>query len=140
IDSKLGPLYHRLVDRLHELLGEPTSPPLAHTVGTMDARGIIFISFDGNVYPSGFLPLSAGNVKQKHLVEIYRHSPLFTTLRTRLKGRCGVCEFKHICGGSRARAYSYTGDPYEEDPACTYTPGTLPPEILTPQQIRGDHA
>ncbi|MCE4625893.1 MAG: TIGR04053 family radical SAM/SPASM domain-containing protein [Desulfurococcales archaeon] len=140
IDRGLGRLYHKLVSRLHELLGPPTGPPRAHTVGTMDARGIIFISYNGNVYPSGFLPLSAGNVRVKSLVEIYRRTRLFTTLREKVKGRCATCEFKRICGGSRARAYAYTGDPYAEDPACPYTPGSLPPEIMEVSAHGARHA
>ncbi len=130
LDSKLGPLYHRLMERLRSLLGEPRGPPLAHTVGTMDGRGVVFISYNGNVYPSGFLPLSAGNVRVKSLVEIYRRSTLFTRLRRQVKGRCGVCEFKQICGGSRAKAFAYTGDPFAEDPQCPYKPGSLPREVL----------
>ena len=120
---KPGALYRRLMNRLVEVLGEPRGPPMAHTVGTMDGRGIIFVSYDGNVYPSGFLPLSAGNVRIRSLRDIYRRSTLFQALRSRLKGKCGACEFKDVCGGSRARAFAYTGDPFAEDPACVYKPG-----------------
>ena len=130
LDSRLGPLYHRLMERLRELLGEPGGPPMAHTTGTMDGRGVVFVSHDGSVYPSGFLPLPAGNVRQRSLREIYREARLFRLLRSRLKGRCGQCEFREICGGSRARAYSYTGDPLAEDPACPYQPGTLPSGVV----------
>lgn len=124
LDERLGPLYHRLMERLRETLGPPRGPPRAHTVGTMDGRGIIFVSYNGSVYPSGFLPLSAGNIRQRSLVDIYRRSTLFTRLRRGVKGRCGACEFRRICGGSRARAFAYTGDPFAEDPACPYQPGT----------------
>ena len=125
-----GRLYERLSSRLRELLGEPEGPPLAHTTGTMDGRGIVFISHNGNVYPSGFLPLSAGNIRHRSLVSIYRKSLLFRTIRDKIKGRCGACEFRDICGGSRARAYAYTGDPYAEDPACPYKPGTMPVALV----------
>ena len=74
--------------------------------------------------PSGFLPLAAGNVRAAHIVQIYRESELFRTIRqtSRFKGRCGFCEFKEICGGSRARAYAAYGDCLAEDPACSYRP------------------
>ena len=120
-----GPLYRRLMDRLVARLGEPRGEPMAHTTGTMDGRGVVFVAYDGTVYPSGFLPLSAGNIRVKSLVEIYRETTLFRRLREGLKGRCGVCEFKNICGGSRARAYAYTGNPFEDDPSCIYQPGSI---------------
>jgi radical SAM protein len=74
--------------------------------GVNDAKGFVFISHLGEVFPSGFLPLSAGNVRRQSLADIYRNSPLFVGLRdtSRLKGKCGVCEFRNICGGSRRRA------------------------------------
>ncbi len=130
LDAGLGPLYHRLMEELRSKLGEPRGPPLAHTVGTMDGRGVIFVAYNGNVYPSGFLPLSAGNVRARSLRDIYRKSMLFRGLRSRVKGRCAACEFRSICGGSRAKAYAYTGDPYAEDPQCPYQPGTAPRELV----------
>jgi AdoMet-dependent heme synthase len=89
-----------------------------------DGKGFVFVSHTGEVYPSGFLPLSAGNVLWEPLAEIYRNSPLLISLRdsSRLKGKCGGCEFKDLCGGSRARAYSVTGDPLNEEPCCAYIP------------------
>jgi radical SAM protein with 4Fe4S-binding SPASM domain len=92
--------------------------------GVNDAKGFVFISHLGEVFPSGFLPLWAGNVRRHSLADIYRNSPLFTALRdaSRLKGKCGVCEFRNICGGSRARAYALTGDPFAEEPCCVYQP------------------
>ena len=73
--------------------------------GLNDGKGFVFISHQGDVFPSGFLPLKAGNIRQQSLTEIYRHSPLFTSLRRteNLKGKCGVCEFREVCGGSRPR-------------------------------------
>jgi len=87
-----------------------------------DGRGCLFISHIGEVNPSGFLPLPAGNVRQSPLADLYRHSPLFRELRDpdRLKGKCGVCQYRTICGGSRARAYALTGDYLEADPSCIY--------------------
>ncbi|HEX9162391.1 MAG TPA: TIGR04053 family radical SAM/SPASM domain-containing protein [Thermoanaerobaculia bacterium] len=92
--------------------------------GVNEAKGFAFISHIGDVFPSGFLPLKAGNVKKESLVDIYRNSDVFTSLRdtSRLKGKCGICEFRELCGGSRSRAWSVTGDVFESDPICTYQP------------------
>ena len=92
--------------------------------GLNDAKGFVFISHVGEVYPSGFLPLAAGNVRSQPLADIYRNSPLFVSLRdtSRLKGKCGACEFREVCGGSRARAFALTGDPFAEEPYCVYQP------------------
>jgi AdoMet-dependent heme synthase len=92
--------------------------------GVNDGDGFLFISHTGEIFPSGFLPLSAGNVRQHDLVDIYRHSPLFHELRDRsmLKGKCGVCEYRPVCGGSRARAYAVTGDYLESEPFCAHVP------------------
>jgi AdoMet-dependent heme synthase len=92
--------------------------------GINDAKGFVFISYQGDVFPSGFLPLAAGNVRKESLAKIYRDSPLFTALRdtSSLKGKCGECEFREICGGSRARAYALSGDPFAEEPCCVYQP------------------
>jgi len=92
--------------------------------GVNDGDGFVFISHTGEVYPSGFLPVSGGNVRRESLVEIYRNSPLFRALRDRdlLRGKCGMCEYKNVCGGSRARAYAVTGNYMESDPYCAYVP------------------
>jgi len=93
--------------------------------GINDGNGAIFVSRTGEVYPSGFLPLSVGNVRREDIVAIYRNAPLLRELRDkgRLKGKCGRCEFRGICGGSRARAYALTGDHLQSDPLCPYQPG-----------------
>lgn len=92
--------------------------------GVNEGKGFVFISHLGDVFPSGFLPLKAGNVKHESLGDIYRSSDLFTSLResSNLKGKCGLCEFRDLCGGSRARAWSMTGDVFASDPLCTYMP------------------
>ncbi len=92
--------------------------------GVNSGNGFVFISHTGEVYPSGFLPLSGGNVKNCSLEQIYRDSPLFNQIRdySQLKGKCGICEFKDICGGSRARTYAVTGDCMKSDPNCAYMP------------------
>ena len=86
--------------------------------------GFAFVSHVGEVYPSGFLPKSAGNVRDESLVDLYRDSPLFTALRDRsnLTGKCGACPYRDRCGGSRSRAYAHTGDPFGSDPLCPYVP------------------
>jgi radical SAM protein with 4Fe4S-binding SPASM domain len=92
--------------------------------GVNDGKGFVFVSHTGEVYPSGFLPLSAGNVLWESLAEIYRNSALFVSLRdsSQLKGKCGRCEFNNVCGGSRARAYAVSDDPLAEEPCCAYIP------------------
>jgi AdoMet-dependent heme synthase len=92
--------------------------------GVNDGKGFVFVSHTGEVYPSGFLPLSAGNILWEPLAEIYQNSPLFRSLRDRsqLKGKCGRCEYNEICGGSRARAYALSHDPLAEEPRCAYVP------------------
>jgi radical SAM protein with 4Fe4S-binding SPASM domain len=88
----------------------------------------MFISHTGAVQPSGFLPLTAGNARTEKPLQIYRESPLFRGLRRPdcFAGRCGRCEFREICGGSRARAFAATGDPFGSDPLCAYTPAEVP--------------
>lgn len=87
-----------------------------------DGKGVLFISHTGDIYPSGFLPVSAGNVRVDSLIDVYRNHELFTRLRDPdlLKGKCGRCKYKTVCGGSRARAFAVTGDYMEEDPLCLY--------------------
>ncbi|MFZ5827072.1 MAG: SPASM domain-containing protein, partial [Bacillota bacterium] len=94
------------------------------TMGVNDGKGFAFISHIGDVNPSGFLPWRAGNVREESLASIYRNSEVFRLLRdpSQLKGKCGACEYRGICGGSRARAYGVYGDWLAEDPACAYVP------------------
>jgi radical SAM protein len=106
--------------------------------GINDGKGFVFISHRGEVFPSGFLPVSGGNIKKQSLGDIYRNSPLFKDLRDvgRLEGKCGRCEFREICGGSRARAYAMTGNAFAEEPCCVYEPKrAAKPE---PAAIAGD--
>jgi AdoMet-dependent heme synthase len=92
--------------------------------GLNDGKGFVFISHTGEVYPSGFMPVSAGSIRAQSLESIYRESPLFLGLRNpdQLEGKCGQCEFRQICGGSRARAHALTGNPFGEEPCCAYVP------------------
>ena len=98
--------------------------PLGRGFGVRDGNGIMFVAHDGTVFPSGFLPLPTGNVRRSSIVELYRSHDLFTRLRDvqQLKGKCGRCPYRLICGGSRARAYAHTGDPLASDPLCPYVP------------------
>lgn len=95
--------------------------------GVNDGNGFVFISHIGDVYPSGLLPVKAGNVREQPLAEIYRESPIFKDLRNpdKYKGKCGLCEFRYVCGGSRSRAFAMTGDYMESEPFCVYIPKAL---------------
>src|SRR6266702_3374908 len=113
-----GPHFRRVILQRH---GAPVG---GHGAGIRDGNGVMFISHMGDVQPSGFLPLTAGNVRRQHVVQIYREASLFRTLRRvdLFAGRCGRCEFQWQCGGSRARAFAASGDPFGEDPLCSYQP------------------
>ena len=110
-------IYQAAADKIADSIGRAPR-------GLNDGKGFVFISHTGEVFPSGFLPLTGGNIRRQSLSEIYRESPLFLNLRdtSKLEGKCGACEFKEICGGSRARAYALTGDPHGEEPCCAYVP------------------
>ncbi len=94
------------------------------TKGVNDGNGFLFISHTGDIEPSGFLPIPAGNVRRDDIVDVYRNHPLFVDLRDpeKLKGRCGICEYRDVCGGQRGRAYGLTGDYLATDPACAFIP------------------
>ena len=116
--------------------GSPTSDAKTRTASwatrrVNDGKGFLFVSHVGNVYPSGFLPIHAGNIRETPLSEIYRNAPIFKSLRdtSKLEGKCGACEYKEICGGSRARAYAVTGDPLAAEPCCIYQPKHWDPEL-----------
>jgi AdoMet-dependent heme synthase len=94
------------------------------TKGVNDGNGFLFISHLGQIMPSGFLPVDCGNVRETDIVEVYRNHPVFKDLRNyeNLKGKCGYCDYRDVCGGQRGRAYGVTGDYLESDPACLYEP------------------
>lgn len=122
-------LQQRAAER--ERAGLPAVPPhVAERAfhGINDAKGFVFVSHRGEVCPSGFLPLIAGSVRRQPLADIYRHSELFVSLRDpdRLQGKCGECEFRRVCGGSRARAFHVSGDALGEEPTCVYIPCASP--------------
>ena len=109
-----------------EVVGGHAAGPdiLGRARGVNDGDGFMFISHTGDIMPSGFLPEPAGNVRRNDLVDVYRTAPLFRALRNRseIKGKCGVCEYLPLCGGSRARAWAVTGDIHASEPYCSYIP------------------
>lgn len=113
------PLYAKMCAALTERHGEPLheTTPLGQT---RSGAGVVFVSADGAVMPSGFLPLPVGNVRDERLTDLYRLHPLFQALRdtSRFKGPCGLCVYSEACGGSRARAFAATGDALGSDPSC----------------------
>ncbi len=125
-------LQKRVIERREGTTGKTIPFPVGMTAdgigrapkGINDGKGFVFVSHLGEVFPSGFLPISAGNIRSKSLGDLYRQSPLFVALRdtARLEGKCGACEFREVCGGSRARAYALTGNPFAEEPCCVYQP------------------
>ncbi|MGV3531132.1 MAG: radical SAM protein, partial [Chthoniobacteraceae bacterium] len=102
--------------------------PRPRFVPVSDGNGFVFVSHQGDIQPSGFLPLTAGNVRHDELLDVYRDSPMFQQLRDPdlLKGKCGYCEYRAICGGSRARAHAMTGDYLAQEPLCNYQPLFVP--------------
>ena len=127
-----APFYRRVAVERMQRVG-PTEwgiggNPVGRALGIRDGNGILFVSHVGDVYPSGFLPLSAGNVRASSIVDLYRLAPLFVTVRdvARYEGKCSRCPFKSICGGSRARAFAHTGDYLASDPLCAYEPPEEP--------------
>jgi len=117
--------YRRVaLERARAENGKKGAQGLRRGFGIRDGSGVMFISHIGEIYPAGFLPITVANVRTSDPVDVYRDDPLFRALRdaNRFAGKCGVCEYRHICGGSRARAYAVTGDPLESDPFCPYVP------------------
>jgi radical SAM protein len=114
---------------VHAAPGTPVRSRVPARIGVNDGKGFIFVSHRGDIFPSGFLPLQTGNVREAKLADIYRNSPLLQALRDPdcLKGKCFECEYRNVCGGSRARAFAVTGDPFQSDPLCCYEPGVLQP-------------
>lgn len=124
-------LYKAMSARLETLMGPAVGKPRAQTASTRDGKGILFVAYDGEVNPAGFLPMPLGNVRDAPIANIYRDDKLLRQIRSaEFTGRCGVCEYADLCGGSRARAYAATGDPLGEDSACPYVPfGYSEPEV-----------
>jgi AdoMet-dependent heme synthase len=119
-----APQYRRVLLRRRGIEGDGPVPG----AGMRDGNGILFISYRGDVMPSGFLPLCAGNVRDADVLDLYSTAPLFVRLRepASFGGRCGRCEFRRVCGGSRGRAFAASGDPMAEDPLCGWQPAAAP--------------
>ncbi len=128
IKTTEAPSYRRIA--LNRMRGEGMLPDqiqrtsVYNGFGIRDGHGIMFVSNTGDIYPAGFLPLTVGNVRKDNVADVYRDAPAFRSLHNpnEFKGKCGWCEYRVICGGSRARAFAYTGDALESDSFCTYQP------------------
>ncbi|MCL4530856.1 MAG: TIGR04053 family radical SAM/SPASM domain-containing protein [Chloroflexi bacterium] len=132
IKSTAAPMYRRVA--IERKRAENTDQPVTFqsagfqyadglhrpTKGVNDGNGFLFISHIGEIQPSGFLPVTAGMVRENDIVDVYRNSQIFKDLRNpdKYKGVCGTCEYRDVCGGQRGRAYGITGDYLESDPAC----------------------
>jgi AdoMet-dependent heme synthase len=123
-----APSYRRVaLSRMREsgmVAAEIEHTPVHRGFGIRDGHGIMFISNQGDICPAGFLPLTIGNVRHDQLQDVYRNAPMFQALHDPnvFKGKCGYCEFRALCGGSRARAFAATGDALASDPFCHYEP------------------
>jgi len=127
IKTTEGQHYQRFVlqQRVRESRGHLTeADALNAPKGVNDSKGVVFVNYRGEVYPSRFLPVSGGNVMMQPLADVYNNSDLFASLRdsSRLKGKCGRCPVRSVCGGSRARAYAMTGDLFAAEPCCAFEP------------------
>jgi len=126
---KVGELYWNLREKLSDEVrkfgfkSKNRRTPMNVNAG----RGFVFISRRGDVFPSGFLPVKVGSVRENSIVDIYRNSDILKRLRdySNLEGKCGICEFREVCGGSRSRAYAHTKNMFAEEPFCIYQPNTL---------------
>lgn len=132
-----APHYRRVVLEREREERDASVESGGRSMGITAGDGFAFVSHTGELYPSGFLPESAGNVKERSVVDLYRSSSLFERLRDpdALRGKCGACPYRSVCGGSRSRAFAETGDPLESDPLCPFVPegydGPLPGSIDT---------
>jgi radical SAM protein with 4Fe4S-binding SPASM domain len=123
-----APHYYRVMRQEAKKRGLHVTPQshgfAALTKGCLAGTAVCFVSHEGEVFPCGYLPLSSGNVRKRPFREIWENSPIFHPLRDgdSLRGKCGHCEFQHVCMGCRARAYYETGDYLEEEPYCAYEP------------------
>ncbi|MGO9647365.1 MAG: radical SAM protein [Terriglobales bacterium] len=110
-----------------QAVGHPGTHPSdmnAMTKGCLAGTAVCFISHQGEVYPCGYLPALAGDLRSQSFADIWENSVVFNQLRdaNNLKGKCGCCEFRNICMGCRARAYAATGNYLDEEPFCVYQP------------------
>jgi radical SAM protein len=125
IKTTEGPHYRRYVaQHLAEIAPErmPRHADYYRMPAIGDGKGFVFVSHVGDICPSGFLEIPAGNVRRDSLIDVYRNDPMFVRLRDadRTNGKCGLCDYRRLCGGSRARAYGFSGDPFGPEPCCSY--------------------
>jgi radical SAM protein with 4Fe4S-binding SPASM domain len=135
LKATCAPHYYRIVREQRaqsRRIGVPLAPLQTHgmhamTKGCLAGSGVCFISHQGEVYPCGYLPVSAGNLREEPFREIWEHAHIFESLRGGdvLEGKCGVCEFQNVCSGCRARAYGVTGNYLAEEPTCIYEPSQI---------------
>jgi radical SAM protein with 4Fe4S-binding SPASM domain len=135
LKATCAPHYYRIVREQRaqsRRVGVPLAPLQTHgmhamTKGCLAGSGVCFISHLGEVYPCGYLPVSAGNLRDEPFREIWEHARIFESLRggDALEGKCGVCEFQNVCSGCRARAYGVTGNYLAEEPTCIYQPSQI---------------
>ncbi len=117
--AETNPTYAFLRSRLLELLGPSSAPIRAPSAATRDGKGIIFVGANGDIYPSGFLPITLGNVRVSSLIDVYKGHELLRSIRSaEFEGECGRCEHADLCGGSRSRAFATFQDPLASDSAC----------------------
>lgn len=116
--------YAFLRSRLLELLGPSSAPVRAPSAATRDGKGIVFVGANGDIYPSGFLPITLGNVRTNSLIDVYRNHDLLRSIRSaNFEGACGRCEHSDLCGGSRSRAFAMHSNPLASDPGCVRVSG-----------------
>jgi radical SAM protein with 4Fe4S-binding SPASM domain len=135
IKTTEAPHYHRVL--LQQGVESPRPRGRRAPRSVTDGNGFVFIDHTGRICPSGFLPLACGDVRRDSLVRVYREHELFVRLRTpdALEGKCGRCEFRQVCGGSRARAFAATGSPLGSDPLCAYEPAPVEYRTMTPSRV-----
>lgn len=128
IKATCAPQYYRIMHEVSQARGVPT-PGGGHgmhavTRGCLAGSSVCFVSRRGDVQPCGYLPLRVGNVRHQAFADIWREAEVFKALRDpeRLKGKCGICGYRRLCQGCRARAYAVTGDFLEAEPDCAYQP------------------
>ncbi|HTM50308.1 MAG TPA: TIGR04053 family radical SAM/SPASM domain-containing protein [Bryobacteraceae bacterium] len=128
IKTTEAPHYRRFHAQQRKRTGAAPASPAASLIqrqaGINDGKGLLFVSHTGEIFPSGFLELSAGNVRTRRLEDAYRNSQLFQVIRDadRIEGKCGFCDYRNLCGGSRSRALALTGNFMASDPRCVYQP------------------
>jgi radical SAM protein with 4Fe4S-binding SPASM domain len=107
----------------------------AMTKGCLAGTGVCFVSHEGEVFPCGYLPVIAGDLRKQKFADIWRDSLVFNELREtgNLKGKCGCCEFRNVCMGCRARAFAASGDYLAEEPFCVYQPHTKSLKVEKPE-------